>query len=59
MQKEETKASKNNITNYLLDAEIGHGASGVCYKAISKVDRCVCAIKKISVNTIKVTKSIK
>jgi hypothetical protein len=43
-----------NIINYTLDAEIGHGASGVCYKAVSKLDKKIYAIKKIAINTIKV-----
>lgn len=54
MQKQEVKGRKGDIKNYILDVEIGHGASGVCYKAISKLDGSVCAIKKISINTIKV-----
>lgn len=45
---------KGNINDYTIDIEIGHGASGVCYKALSKVNQQVCAIKKISINNIKV-----
>lgn len=54
MQKQDLKLRKGDIKNYHLEAEIGHGASGVCYKAVSKVDGSICAIKKISINTIKV-----
>lgn len=46
MQKQDLKLRKGDIKNYHLEAEIGHGASGVCYKAVSKVDGSICAIKK-------------
>lgn len=58
MQKQEPKTRRGDIKNYILEAEIGHGASGVCYKAISKSDGSVCAIKKISINSIKVQPSL-
>ena len=46
---------KKDISGYEMEAEIGRGASGTCYKATNKCTGQVCAIKKIAVNTMKVT----
>jgi hypothetical protein len=40
---------------YLIDSEIGRGASGVCYKIKRISDAKTFALKKISSNSIKVT----
>ena len=53
MEKSENK--RKDISAYQIEAEIGRGASGTCYKATNKSTGQVCAIKKIAVNTMKVT----
>lgn len=47
----------NNIKNYEIETEIGRGASGICYRAKSKTDGNVYAIKKILLNCLKVTEN--
>ena len=52
---ERGEARKKDITCYEIECEIGRGASGTCYKAKCKNDGKIVAIKKIAVNTMKVT----
>jgi hypothetical protein len=54
MKKPSSETDATRLNSYILQGEIGHGASGTCYRALSKLDGVVYAIKEISINTIKV-----
>ena len=46
--------SSSSINDYELEAEIGHGSSGTCYRGVHKKNKKVYAIKKITINNLKI-----
>ena len=45
----------SQIEDYEIETEIGRGASGVCFRGKSKKNGEIYAIKKILLNSLKVT----
>jgi hypothetical protein len=53
---DELKLPKEIVDKYRVETEIGRGASGVCYRVRSILDKNVYVMKRIHVNVIKVEK---